>query len=79
MRLKLKVRSAVVYLDGAEWGPHRWYYFYWWNWLPKHLRYWGYEVDWYDGPIYSFGFWFINWSWSFPLWIRIFGSETTKP
>ncbi len=23
-------------------------------------RYWGYREDWYDGPIYSFGFWYFN-------------------
>lgn len=26
----------------------------------KHYdRYWGYRLDWYDGPIYTFGFWFF--------------------
>ena len=25
-----------------------------------HQRYWGYQVGWYDGPIYSFGFWWFH-------------------
>lgn len=59
---------------GVEWGGPKsdWYYFYWWNWLSAKYRYWGYQQDWYDGPIYHFGFWFFNWSWSFPLWSRFF-------
>jgi hypothetical protein len=34
----------------------------WWlfNWLPREARYWGYSKDWYNGPIYSFGFWYFN-------------------
>lgn len=51
---------------GITWGgPNdNWYWFNWWNWLPPHLRYIGYSQDWYDGPISTFGFWFINWSWT---------------
>lgn len=53
--------------DGVEWGnEHVPYYFNWWHWLPKDSRYWGYEYLYYDGPHHSFGFWFVNWSWSFP-------------
>ena len=44
-----------------------WFWFYWWNWLPRTHRYWGYEEDWHDGQIYHFGFWFFNWSWNFTL------------
>lgn len=48
---------------GFRWrnnGP----YFYPFNYLRnKELRYWGYESNWYDGPIHSFGFWFFNASW----------------
>jgi len=52
--------------DGMQWGgpDGDWYWFYWWNWLPKKLRYFGHGRDWYDGPIGHFGFWWINWSWS---------------
>lgn len=41
------------------------YYFYPFNWLPNepNLRYLGYHVDWYDGPLPSFGCWFFNISW----------------
>lgn len=56
---------------GIEWGEYGnntpktyQYYFYWWNWLPKHLRSWGLERIWHDGPHVLFGFWFINWTWS---------------
>lgn len=51
---------------GVTWGGPQddWYWFYWWNWLPDHLRYFGYCQDWYDGPLSSFGFWFINWTWT---------------
>lgn len=31
-----------------------------WNFLPKDLRYFGYQQRWYDGPILSFGFWFFH-------------------
>lgn len=55
--------------NGVNWGGPKddWYWFYWWNWLPKNLRYFGYAQDWYDGPISSFGFWIFNWTWCFPI------------
>lgn len=51
--------------DGIEWcgGAH---YVYWWNWLPKDTRYVGIESLYYDGPHWTFGFWFFNVSWSLP-------------
>lgn len=54
--------------DGIEWGGPKgdWWCFYWWNWLPNHLSYWGIEHCWYDGPIGTFGFWYFNWSWQTP-------------
>lgn len=63
--------------DGIEWGgPNQdWYWFYWWNWLPKDLRYFGYTQDWYDGPMSSFGLWFINLTWRLP-WTRHNGKKT---
>lgn len=66
--------------DGVEWGgpDNDWWYFYWWNWLPKKLRYFGRDDIWYDGPHASFGFWFINWSWSTP-WTRIPDWARAKP
>lgn len=42
------------------------YYFSWWNYLPKKYRYLGPQKMWYDQPHESFGFWFFNWSWSLP-------------
>lgn len=62
-------------LTGIEWGQSEitlgsktyFYYFYWWNWVPKELRYLGFEQIYYDGPHNSFGFWFFNISWSTPL------------
>ena len=57
-----------LYHDGVEWGgPEKdWWFVYWWNWLPAHLRYFGYQKDWYDGPLSSFGWWFGNVSWRLP-------------
>ncbi len=50
------------------------YYLYWWNRLPKELRYVGYEQFWYDGPISSFGLWWTNISWVLP-WTSHDGSR----
>jgi len=74
--MKFKLRRSYA---GVEWGGPKadWYYFYWWNWLHADYRYVGYQQDWYDGPIYHFGFWFFNWSWSFPLWSRFFYRKDT--
>lgn len=33
------------------------------NYLEKDIRYFGYKQWYYDGPIYTFGFWFFNVSW----------------
>lgn len=55
-----------LYKDGISFGGKNDYHFFWWNWLPKRLRHFGYVQDWYDGPLSSFGFWFINWTWSLP-------------
>lgn len=30
------------------------------NALPKQDRYFGYKLDWHDGPIPCFGFWFFH-------------------
>lgn len=30
------------------------------NWLDPKYRFWGRQYDYYDGPIYSLGFWFFN-------------------
>lgn len=54
---------------GIEWGgPNNdWYYIYPIpNLLEKDVRYWGFQKFYYDGPHYSFGFWFFNISWSTP-------------
>lgn len=58
--------------------PHRIdHYFCWWNWLDKDIRYWGFEQDWYDGPLSSFGFWFFNWSWDTP-WTKVWKNTKIK-
>lgn len=49
---------------------HYFYYVYWWNWLQKKHRYWGFEQSYYDGPHNTFGFWFFNISWSTP-WTKV--------
>lgn len=57
------------YKSGVSWGgpTDDWYYIFWWNWLPPHLRYIGYVQDWYDGPLSSFGLWFTNITWTLPF------------
>jgi hypothetical protein len=70
--------SMKIRQDSVQWGGPKsdWYYFYWWNWLSPKYRYFGYGQEWYDGPIYHFGFWFFNWSWHFPLWDKLFHKAT---
>jgi hypothetical protein len=55
-------------LEHVEWGgpDGDWYWVYWWNLLPPHIRYWGYVQDWHDGPVSTFGWWFGNISWRLP-------------
>lgn len=63
-----------IFSNGIEWGgpDSDWYYFYWWNWLPKKVRFFGYEQIWWDGPHYTFGFWYFNISWSTYFWNKFF-------
>jgi hypothetical protein len=64
--------------DGIEWWQSEktlgtdycFYYFYWWNWLSKDARSWGFEQIYYDGPHNVFNFWFFNISWSTP-WTKV--------
>lgn len=47
---------------GLEIGHKKFYI----GWMAhKEYRFWGYQVDWHDGPIYTFGLWYIvlNWEW----------------
>lgn len=61
-------------IDGVEWGrssnpacsDYHAFYLYWWNWLPRSLRYIGNGYMFYDGPHRSYGLYFINISWRFP-------------
>lgn len=61
----MKLRSY-----GVEWGgpDSEWYYLYWWNWLDKKYRYFGYQNIYYDGYHHSFGLWFTNISWRTRWW-----------
>lgn len=67
-----------LFWSGIEWGQSEvtlnsdtyFYYVYWWNWLPREYRSWGFEQIYYDGPHNAFGFWFFNISWSTP-WTKI--------
>jgi hypothetical protein len=52
----MKYRVYKTGIAWGKWGSCVW----WWNWLPKKFRYFGYSKDWYNGPIYSFGLWYIN-------------------
>ena len=65
---KMKIGKIEIGFSGIEFD--RVYYFYWWNWLPPDVRYWGPQCMWYDGPHRSFGFWFTNISWSTP-WTKL--------
>lgn len=47
---------------GVRWRDD-WAWLYPFNRLPPDSRYWGYEVDYYDGPLPTFGLWFFNVSW----------------
>lgn len=33
------------------------------HWTDSDLRHWGLIEDWYDGPLYRFGLWFIDFHW----------------
>jgi hypothetical protein len=70
---KFKLRwDCIKWLQSEKTlGTNRYfYYFYWWNWLQKKHRYWGFEQFYYDGPHNTFGFWFFNISWQTP-WTKI--------
>lgn len=74
--MKLTIGKTLIDIkkNGVEWGPKKlnrtFYYFYWWNLLPKEYRYWGAEYIWYDGPHRTFGFWYCSISWSTP-WTKV--------
>lgn len=54
-----------LYRDGIEWEQD-YFFIWWWNLLPKELRYWGFRPYYYDGPIGTFGWWWGNISWRTP-------------
>lgn len=61
------MKLEYLFVDGIEFKLNgHYYHLYWWNTLPKELRYFGYRQDWYDGPLSSFGYWFGNISWKLP-------------
>lgn len=72
--MKQYPRKFKISFSGIEWWQSEitlntdayFFYLYWWNWLPKDLRFWGFEQMYYDGPHNTFGFWFFNISWTFP-------------
>lgn len=33
------------------------------HWTDADLRHWGLIEEWYDGPLYRFGLWFIDFHW----------------
>ena len=35
------------------------------GWTHPEVRHWGYEQDYYDGPIHRFGLWFIDFHWHY--------------
>jgi len=50
--------------DHVVWGGV--YYVYWFNWLHRSTRHLGPYMLYYDGPHWSFGFWWFNVSWCLP-------------
>jgi len=60
---------------GIEWDPYgddddviyEYYFYFMPNSLGENYRYFGYRYMWYDGPHYSFGFWWFNICWNFDL------------
>ena len=41
---------------------------YYMNWVLKPYRTWGYQEDYYDGPLKSFYLWFIAFQWHYDRW-----------
>ena len=54
-----------IYKNMVSWGgpEDNWWHIWWYNYLPKNIRYLGFRYEWYDGPINSIGFWFFNIGW----------------
>lgn len=52
------------YRSGVSWGKNDRYIF-WWNFLPRKLRYWGFRQYNFNGLTHSFGLWFTNITWRF--------------
>jgi hypothetical protein len=78
MAMKQYPYKFKLHWDGVKWWQSEvtlgtntyFYYIYWWNWLPKEHRSWGFEQIYYDGPHSMFNFWFFNVSWSTP-WTNV--------
>jgi hypothetical protein len=62
-----------LHKDMISWGgPNDNNYCIWWfNSLPKNIRYLGFKFYWYDGPINSIGFWFFDIGWVTPFFMYI--------
>ena len=52
--ISIPIRTTFVKNTKWEWTREIWT-----KALKKEQRYWGYRLDWYDGPIYCFGLWLI--------------------
>jgi very-short-patch-repair endonuclease len=62
--LRCNMKIKYIGFDGIEWNECN--HFYWWNWLDKKYRYFGYLEFKYDTIIHrSFGLYFTNVSWNF--------------
>jgi hypothetical protein len=52
-----------IHWDGIEWGEQS--SLWWFNYLPKKDRHWGYDLMFYDHQgSECFGFWFFNIGWN---------------
>lgn len=69
--MKIDWKNAAIHWhklsDDESLNPYDqyWYYFCWWHWLPKDVRYFGYDTLYHDCQVHEhFGFWFFNVGWS---------------
>lgn len=71
----MKIKKIDVSWDGVMYNDT--YYFYWFHYLVKDVRYMGLKGFWHDGPHKGFGFWWFSFNWSTP-WTKLKEDEYPK-
>lgn len=56
LKIKYLLLWCIVMADMENWAGLRLFG----NWLDPTVRHFGFRADWYDGPIWSFGFWWFH-------------------